>query len=106
MKEEGGAPESEDHPRFMGYDLWRMKMPWFRAYPFPMRYILVLHTGHVPRVAGLPFFMVTWLGFLISRIARHLRQYACIRFTSSLACVLPGKDQPLASCLQRRPGRR
>ncbi len=45
-----------------------------------MRYILVPQMGHVPCVAGLPFFMVTWRVLLISRIARHLRQYACIWF--------------------------
>jgi hypothetical protein len=45
-----------------------------KSYPFPMRYICVPQTGQLPRVAGFPFFMVTWLGLFISRIARHLRQ--------------------------------
>jgi hypothetical protein len=27
------------------------------SYALPMRYILVLHLGHTPDVAGLPFFM-------------------------------------------------
>ena len=43
-----------------------------------MRYILVLHTGQDPLVAGLPFFMVTCWGFRISRLVLHLRQYASI----------------------------
>jgi len=45
---------------------------------FPILNILVPHTGHVPWVAGLRFFMVMALGFLISLLARHLTQYACI----------------------------
>ena len=44
-----------------------------------MRYIFVPHLGHVPVVAGFPFFIVICFGFCISLWARHLRQYACIR---------------------------
>ena len=43
-------------------------------YPLPMRYILVPQTGQVPLVAGLPFFIVTALGFRISLWVRHFRQ--------------------------------
>src|ERR1700675_130548 len=43
-----------------------------------MRYIAVLQTGQLPLVADLPFFIVTWAGFCMSRLVRHLRQYACM----------------------------
>ena len=32
------------------------------------------HTGHVPWVAGLPFFMVIFLAFFISLLLRHFTQ--------------------------------
>ena len=41
-----------------------------------MRKTLVLQLGQVPRVAGRPFLRVTFSGFLISFLARHLKQYA------------------------------
>ena len=46
--------------------------------PFPIRKIFVPQTGHVPLVAGLPFFRVTCSGPLISLFVLHLRQYASI----------------------------
>ncbi len=46
----------------------------------PMRYILVPQAGHVPLVAGFPFFIVTAVGFCISFFVRHLRQYASIPY--------------------------
>ena len=52
-------------------------------YPLPIRYILVLHTGQLPVVAGLPFFMVVGVAFRISLLVLHFRQYASIR------CRLP-----------------
>ncbi|MBI2863650.1 MAG: hypothetical protein HYX94_03710 [Chloroflexi bacterium] len=42
----------------------------------PILNSLVPQTGHVPSVAGLLFFKVTALGFLISLLALHLTQYA------------------------------
>ncbi len=54
------------------------------CYLLPILNILVPHTGHVPWVAGLPFFMVILLGSFISLLVRHFMQYACIRFTSLL----------------------
>jgi len=48
------------------------------SYLLPIRNILVPHVGHVPWVAGLPFFIVMDLGSLISFLARHLTQYACM----------------------------
>jgi hypothetical protein len=39
-------------------------------------YMPVPQTGHVPFVAGLPFFMVTGFASFISRCVRHFRQYA------------------------------
>ena len=47
-----------------------------------MRNTFVPHFGQTPRVAGLPFFRVTFWGFFISTLDLHLKQYACIRFTS------------------------
>ena len=44
----------------------------------PILNILVPHTGHIPWVAGLPFFMVMLLASFISLLARHFTQYACI----------------------------
>jgi hypothetical protein len=35
----------------------------------------VPHTGHLPRSAGRPFFIVTCSGFLISRFCLHFTQY-------------------------------
>jgi hypothetical protein len=45
---------------------------------FPILNILVPHTGHAPWVAGLRFFMIMFLVFFISLLARHFMQYACI----------------------------
>ncbi len=45
---------------------------------FPILDIFVPHTVQVPCVAGLPFFMVTWTGLSISRLVRHLTQYAWV----------------------------
>jgi hypothetical protein len=39
---------------------------------------LVPQTGQIPCVAGLPFFILTFLGLFISRFLRHFTQYACI----------------------------
>jgi len=39
---------------------------------------LVPQTGQVPVVAGFPFFMVIFCGFLISRFALHFTQYATV----------------------------
>ena len=47
-------------------------------YFLPILNILVPHDGHTPWVAGLPFFMVMDLALLISFLARHFTQYACI----------------------------
>jgi len=46
----------------------------------PIRNIFVPQVGHTPWVAGLPFFMVTALGFFISFLALHFTQYPCIDF--------------------------
>ena len=37
----------------------------------------VPHTPHVPRVAGLPFAIVTAVASRRSRFSRHFTQYAC-----------------------------
>ncbi len=50
----------------------------YRESYLPMRNILVPHTGQMPWVAGLPFFMVMLLALFISLLARHFTQYACI----------------------------
>jgi hypothetical protein len=44
------------------------------SYAFPILYIFVPQTGHVPLDAGLPFFIVTCCTPFISRLVRHLRQ--------------------------------
>jgi hypothetical protein len=41
-------------------------------------YIPVPQTGHLPFVAGLPFFMVTDSTFSASLLVRHFTQYICI----------------------------
>ncbi len=45
-----------------------------RNYAFPILKIFVPHVGHVPCVAGLLFFMVIALAFLISFLVRHFIQ--------------------------------
>jgi len=45
-----------------------------KAYAFPILNIAVEHDGHVPFVAGLPFFIVTGLLPDISRFALHFTQ--------------------------------
>jgi len=44
----------------------------------PILNTLVPQVGHTPWVAGLLFFMTMLLGFLISFLARHFTQYACV----------------------------
>ena len=44
----------------------------------PILNTLVPQVGQTPWVAGLLFFMTMLLGFLISFLARHFIQYACI----------------------------
>lgn len=63
-----------------------MKNSERKAYLAPILYIPVPQTGHLPFIAGLPFFIVTFSGFSTSLFARHLTQYietAIITFTSS-----------------------
>jgi len=48
-----------------------------RAYAAPILNIFVPHTGHLPSVAGRPFFMVICVASFISRLVLHLTQYAC-----------------------------
>jgi len=48
----------------------------------PILNILVPQSGQVPSVAGLPFFMVTGVGFFISFLALHFMQYASIEYAS------------------------
>jgi len=45
---------------------------------FPILNILVPQSAQVPSVAGLPFFIVTTVGFCISFFALHFMQYASI----------------------------
>jgi len=46
----------------------------FDYYALPILNTLVPHFGHTPCVAGLPFFIVIALGFLISTLPRHFIQ--------------------------------
>src|SRR6059036_2464584 len=41
-----------------------------------MRNRVVPHFGHLPFIAGFPFFSFTFFGSAISRFARHFTQYA------------------------------
>ncbi|TSC73065.1 MAG: hypothetical protein G01um101438_88 [Parcubacteria group bacterium Gr01-1014_38] len=59
--------------------LFRMHGFWFRVRRLvqtglPIRIMEVPHTGHVPFVAGFPFFSVTGFGSFISRFALHFTQ--------------------------------
>jgi hypothetical protein len=47
-------------------------------YALPILKTFVPHTEQVPVVAGLPFFIVVAVGFLISLFALHFTQYASI----------------------------
>jgi hypothetical protein len=44
----------------------------------PILNIFVPHTVHVPCVAGLPFFIVTFFSSFIVLLALHLTQYASV----------------------------
>ena len=57
--------------------MYKIIVDIFRDYP--IRHILVPHVGQAPLVAAFPFFKVTFCGFLISFLVRHLKQYACIK---------------------------
>ncbi len=45
---------------------------------FPILNILVLQVGHVPFVAGFPFFNVTAVVFCISLLLLHFTQYPVV----------------------------
>jgi len=47
-------------------------------YPLPILKMAVLHVGHVPLIAGFPFFMVYGAGLPISRLSRHFTQYPIV----------------------------
>jgi len=65
-----------------------------RAYfTAPMRMIVVPHTGHLPFIAGLPFFNFTAAGSFISRLALHFTQYAwTMRIHRAPQRFTPDKD--------------
>jgi len=54
------------------------KLFWREFYPLPILKMAVLHVGHVPLIAGLPFFMVYGLAPPISRLSRHFTQYPIV----------------------------
>ena len=56
-------------------------------YAFPILNTLVPQVGHMPWVAGLPFFMTMDLGFLISTLVLHFMQYASMPVLLSLWSV-------------------
>ena len=49
----------------------------------PILNIVAPHSPHMPRVAALPFFIVTGWPFWISRLSRHLMQYPVIGIVPS-----------------------
>ena len=55
-----------------------------KPYPFTSLDILLPQTVHVPCVVFLPFFRVTDLGFRISRLALHFKQYPSIEASKDL----------------------
>jgi hypothetical protein len=59
----------------------------YRYYFLPILNILVPQLGHTPCVAGLPFFMVMDLALLMSFLARHFTQYACMYVSSFLEAI-------------------
>jgi|GEM_PF-2741230 len=52
---------------------WGQRLVYFAA---PILNIFVPQTGHLPSVAGRPFFIVIWTASLISRFVLHFTQYA------------------------------
>ena len=58
--------------------------------PAPILNIFVLHTGHVPCVAGLPFFIVTFFSSFIVLLVRHFTQYASVAIKVLLSG--PGRE--------------
>jgi hypothetical protein len=48
----------------------------------PILNTLVEQLGHVPLVAGFPFFSLIFCGFFISTFFLHLTQYACGIFSN------------------------
>ena len=59
----------------------------------PILKIFVLQTGHVPSVAGRPFFIVICLAFLISRWALHSLS-GCLRLGGLLGSTLAPRVAP------------
>jgi hypothetical protein len=49
--------------------------------------IVVPQTGHVPLIAGLPFFKVMLVGFCISRLALHFTQKPSISCSPHLLFI-------------------
>ena len=56
------------------FEFARLAMQGFGDQAFPILNILVLQTGQVPSVAGLPFFIVMGFGVFISLFTLHFRQ--------------------------------
>ncbi len=59
-----------------------------QGYALPILNIFVPHAGHVPWVAGLPFFMVIAFESFISFFDLHLTQYACTMCASSMPIMV------------------
>lgn len=66
-----------------------------RSFYPPILYIPVPQTGHLPFIAGLPFFIVTFTALGSSRFARHFTQYmvAIVSF-HLLSPFLPSLPKP------------
>jgi hypothetical protein len=67
----------------------------------PIRNILVLHIGHTPWVAGLPFFIVTALALFISFLVLHFTQYASITLPPVLNITIRLLREPVNPFLGR-----
>lgn len=67
----------------------------------PILNIVLPHSPHLPRVAALPFFIVTCCASCISRLSRHFMQYPVIESPPETRSYADGHDTPPASCRMR-----
>src|SRR5881628_3152861 len=67
-----------------------------------MRNRVVPHFGHLPFIAGFPFFSFTFFGSAISRFARHFTQYAWTMGGSPSVAHRPGEDKYMGVTIFRR----
>ena len=79
-----GPPISWGSDEYKARPAGRANLRYFAA---PILNIFVPQTGHLPSVAGRPFFIVIWTASLISRLVLHFTQYAS---AAMFAPIFPG----------------